>query len=56
MLTAYDWRFVQQAKELRGYAVAKLVEETANPNANIRLKALGLLGEVDRGRPVYRQN
>jgi predicted RNase H-related nuclease YkuK (DUF458 family) len=46
MLTAYDWEFVQQAKELRGYTVAKLVEETTNANANIRLKALGLLGKV----------
>jgi hypothetical protein len=46
MLTAYDWEFVQQAKELRGYTVAKLVEECENPNANIRLKALGLLGKV----------
>lgn len=46
MLTAYDWEFVEQAKELRGYTVAKLVEETQNPNANIRLKALGLLGKV----------
>ena len=46
MLTAYDWAFVEQAKELRGYTVAKLVEETNNPSANIRLKALGLLGKV----------
>ena len=46
MLTAYDWEFVHQAKELRGYAVAKLVEETTNPSASIRLKALGLLGKV----------
>lgn len=46
MLTAYDWEFVQQAKELRGYIVAKLVEETQNPNASIRLKALGALGKV----------
>ena len=46
MLTAYDWEFVQQAKELRGYTVAKLLEETENPNANIRLKALQLLGKV----------
>ena len=46
MLTAYDWEFIQQAKELRGYTVAKLVEETQSPNANIRLKALGLLGKV----------
>jgi hypothetical protein len=46
MLTAYDWEFVEQAKELRGYAVAKILEEVENPNANIRLKALGLLGKV----------
>lgn len=46
MLTAYDWEFVQQAKELRGYTVAKLVEETQNPNASIRLKALVALGKV----------
>lgn len=46
MLTAYDWEFVEQAKELRGYTVAKIVEETTNPNPNIRLKALQLLGKV----------
>lgn len=46
MLTAYDWEFVHQAKEIRGYAVAKLLEECENPNSNIRLKALGLLGKV----------
>jgi broad-specificity NMP kinase len=46
MLTAYDWEFVQQAKQLRGYAVAKILEEVENPSANIRLKALALLGKV----------
>ena len=46
MLTAYDWEFVNQAKELRGYAVAKILEECESPNPNIRLKALGLLGKV----------
>jgi hypothetical protein len=46
MLTAYDWEFIAQAKELRGYTVAKIVEETQNPNASIRLKALTLLGKV----------
>jgi hypothetical protein len=46
MLTAYDWEFIEQAKELRGYTVAKLVEETTHANPNIRLKALGLLGKV----------
>lgn len=46
MLTAYDWEFVQQAQEIRGYAVAKIVEETKNPDARIRLRALELLGRV----------
>lgn len=46
MLTAYDWEFIHQAKELRGYAVAKILEECESSNANIRLKALGLLGKV----------
>ena len=46
MLTAYDWEFVEQAKELRGYAVAKILEECEHPTASIRLKALQLLGKV----------
>lgn len=46
MLTAYDWEFVEQAKEIRGYAVAKIVEETKHPDARIRLRALELLGRV----------
>ena len=46
MLTAYDWMFVQQAQELRGYTVAKLVEESQHPDARIRLKALELIGKV----------
>lgn len=46
MLTAYDWEFVQQAKELRGYAVAKILEEVEHPDAKIRLKALDMLGRV----------
>lgn len=46
MLTAYDWEFVHQAQQLRGYCVAQLVEETKNPNASIRLKALTALGKV----------
>jgi len=46
MLTAYDWEFVEQAKQIRSYAVAKILEEVENPSANIRLKALALLGKV----------
>jgi hypothetical protein len=46
MLTAYDWAFVEQAKELRGYAVAQILEEVKHPDARIRLKALQMLGTV----------
>ena len=46
LLTAFDWAFVEQAKELRGYAVAKILEETQHPDAKYRLRALELLGKV----------
>ena len=46
MLSTYDWAFVEQAQQLRGMAVAKIVEETDHPDARIRLKALELLGRV----------
>lgn len=46
MLTAYDWAFVEQARELRGYAVAQILEEIKHPDARIRLKALQMLGNV----------
>lgn len=46
MLTAYDWQFVERAQEIRGYAVAQLLEESKHPDAKIRLRALELLGKV----------
>lgn len=46
MLTAYDWEFVHQAKEIRGKAVAQLVDEMEHPDARIRLKAIELIGKV----------
>jgi hypothetical protein len=46
MLTAYDWAFVEQAQEIRGYAVSKIIEETKHTDARIRLRALELLGKV----------
>ena len=46
MLTQYDWDYVEQAKELRGYVVAKLMEETKHPDARIRLKSLELVGKL----------
>jgi hypothetical protein len=49
MLTAYDWNFIEHAKELRGYTVAKILEETKHPDARIRLKALQMLGGVTAG-------
>lgn len=47
MLTEYDWSFVAQAKELRGFIVKKLLDEaTEAKKPEIRLKALKMLGEV----------
>ena len=46
MLSEYDWAFVEQAKELRGYIVAKLLDETKHHDAKVRLQALKLLGTV----------
>lgn len=46
MLTAYDWAFVEQARQLRGYAVAKILEDTEHPDPRYRLKALEMLGKV----------
>jgi hypothetical protein len=46
MVTAYQWKFIEQAEELRSMSVAKIVKETDHPDARIRLKALELLGKV----------
>lgn len=46
MLTAYDWEFVEKAAELRGYAVAGILQETKHPDARIRLRAFEMLGRV----------
>ena len=46
MLSQYDWDYVEQAKELRGYVVAKTLEETTHPDARIRLAALKMLGSL----------
>jgi len=46
MVTAYPWKFVEQANELRSMAVTKIAKETEHPDARIRLKALELLGKV----------
>ena len=46
MLTAYEWEFVEEAGRIRGYVVAKLLEETKHDNARVRLRALEMLGKV----------
>ena len=46
MVTAYQWKFIDQAEDLRSMAVAKIVKETDHPDAKVRLKALELLGKV----------
>ena len=46
MLSQYDWDYVEQARELRGYVVAKVLEETKHPDAKIRLAALKLVGSL----------
>lgn len=46
MVTAYQWKFVEQAEELRSMAVSHIVKEVSHPDARIRLKALEMLGKV----------
>jgi hypothetical protein len=46
MVTAYQWKFVEQAESLRSMAVSHIVKETQHPDARIRLKALEMLGKV----------
>ena len=46
MLSQYDWDFIEQAKEIRGYVVAQLLEETKNPHPRTRLRALELVGKL----------
>jgi hypothetical protein len=46
MLSEYDWDYVEQAKQIRGYVVAKIMEETKNGDPRIRLRSLELLGKL----------
>jgi hypothetical protein len=46
MVSAYQWKFIEQAEELRSMAVTKIVNETDHPDARVRLKALEMLGKV----------
>jgi hypothetical protein len=46
MLSEYDWEYVKQAKEIRGYIVAKLLEHSKNADPKFSLAALKALGTV----------
>lgn len=46
LLTQYDMEIVQDAKRLRNYVTNKLVVESENMDARIRMKALELLGKI----------
>ena len=46
MVTAYQWKFIEQAEQLRSMSISKIVKETDHPDARIRLKALEMLGKV----------
>lgn len=46
ILNEYGHKVVQEAAQVRHMVVNKLVQETENPDARIRIKALELLGKV----------
>lgn len=46
MLSEYDHQVVTDAVQLRTYVTNKLVEESGNKDAKIRIKALELLGKI----------
>jgi hypothetical protein len=46
ILTAYDMEVVKDAKRLRHFVTNKLIVETENVDARIRMRALELLGKV----------
>jgi hypothetical protein len=46
ILSEYDQVVVQSAVQIRTYVTNKLIEETTNPDAKIRIRALELLGKV----------
>jgi hypothetical protein len=46
MLVAYDWEFVQQAKELRATQWPKSLKKPSTPTQRFRLRALDMLGRV----------
>lgn len=46
LLDEYDHQVVQSAAQIRRYVTNKLIEESANPDARIRMRSLELLGKI----------
>lgn len=46
LLDEYDHAVVQSAAQIRRYVTNKLLEESANPDARIRMRSLELLGKI----------
>lgn len=46
LLNQYDWEYVEHAKNIRGYVVSRLLDESGHPDAKIRLRSLELLGKL----------
>lgn len=46
LLDEYDKKVVQSAQQIRTYVTNKLIMESANPDARIRIKALEMLGKM----------
>lgn len=46
ILNDYGHKIVEEASQVRNMVVNKLIQETENPDARIRVKALELLGKV----------
>jgi hypothetical protein len=47
MVAQYDTMIVREFADLKKYVVNKLIQETDNPDAKIRIAAIKALGEVD---------
>lgn len=46
LLSEYDKELLNSATRLRSYVTNKLIQESADPDAKVRLKALELLGKI----------
>jgi hypothetical protein len=46
MLHAYNWKFEEQAAQIRAFLVATLLQDAHSPKDTTRLKAIQMLGQV----------